>query len=145
GSHATQCIELRGPASAGAIPGESEIGEALATLDTTVPTAARDVDRHSRLERAWHEPTGFFGWFTVVNHKHIGKRFIVTAFIFFLLGGLLAVLMRLQLARPDNTFLSADKYNQIFTMHGSTMMFLFAVPMMFEALSVYVVPLMVGA
>ena len=88
------------------------------------------------LERTWHEPTGFFGWFTVVNHKHIGKRFIVTAFIFFLLGGFLAALMRLQLARPDNTLLGPDKYNQIFTMHGSTMMFLFAVPMMFEALSV---------
>ena len=53
--------------------------------------------------------------------------------------------MRIQLARPDNHFLSADFYNQVFTMHGSTMMFLFAVPMMFEALGVYVVPLMVGA
>src|SRR4051812_45599940 len=70
---------------------------------------------------------------------------IITAFIFFLLGGILAALMRLQLSRPDNGFLGPDRYNQIFTMHGSTMMFLFAVPMMFEALSVYVLPLMLGA
>src|SRR5690242_21007311 len=80
-----------------------------------------------------------------VNHKRIGKRFMVTAFVFLLLGGVLAVLMRIQLSRPENSFLGPDKYNQIFTMHGSTMMFLFAVPMMFEALSVYFVPLMVGA
>ena len=64
---------------------------------------------------------------------------------FFLLAGLLAGAMRLQLAFPEAHILSNDKYNQFFTMHGSTMMFLFAVPMMFEALSVYLVPLMVGA
>src|SRR5439155_18916122 len=65
------------------------------------------------------------------------------AFAFLLLGGILAILMRIQLAGPEKTFLSADKYNQIFTMHGSTMMFLFAVPVM-EAFAVYLVPLMVG-
>ena len=80
-----------------------------------------------------------------VHHRAIGKRYIVTAFVFFLLGGILAPLMRLQLARPENHVLSPDLYNQVFTMHGSTMMFLFAVPMMFEALGVYLVPLMVGA
>jgi cytochrome c oxidase subunit 1 len=71
-------------------------------------------------------------------------RYVVTAFCFFLIAGLLAGVMRLQLAFPEAQFLSNDKYNQFFTMHGSTMMFLFAVPMMFEALSVYLVPLMVG-
>src|SRR4051812_4395314 len=84
-------------------------------------------------------------WFRTVNHKRIGKRYIITAFIFFILAGILAALMRMQLSRPENRFLGPDKYNQIFTMHGTTMMFLFAVPMMFEALSVYFVPLMVGA
>src|SRR5947209_6434536 len=108
------------------------------------PTSAA-AERHAKLERAWGEPPGFFGWFRVVNHKQIGKRFMITAFVFFLLGGVLAVLMRLQLARPENSLIGPDKYNQIFTMHGSTMMFLFAVPMMFEALAVYFVPLMVGA
>jgi cytochrome c oxidase subunit I+III len=117
----------------------------LATVETTVPSADTQLERHQTLQNAWREPTGFWGWFCVVNHKQIGKRFMITAFCFFGLGGILAVLMRLQLARPDNTLLGPDKYNQIFTMHGSTMMFLFAVPMMFEALSVYVIPLMVGA
>ncbi|MCU1287089.1 MAG: ctaD [Acidobacteriales bacterium] len=104
-----------------------------------------DATLHQRLDKTWSDPSGFIGWFKQVNHRSIGKRYIVTAFIFFLLGGSLAALMRIQLARPENNFLGPDKYNQIFTMHGSTMMFLFAVPMMFEALSVYLVPLMVGS
>src|SRR5438874_2581421 len=97
-----------------------------------------------QLEQVWREPRGFVGWFQAVHHTTIGTRYAVTAFIFFLLAGLLAGAMRLQLAFPEAHFLSNDKYNQFFTMHGSTMMYLFAVPMMFEALSVYLVPLMVG-
>lgn len=117
----------------------------MSTSESVVTTTPADLERHARLDRTWREPPGFIGWFRVVNHKQIGKRFMITAFVFFALGGILAILMRLQLARPENRFLGPDKYNQIFTMHGSTMMFLFAVPMMFEALSVYVIPLMVGA
>jgi cytochrome c oxidase subunit 1 len=78
-----------------------------------------------------------------VDHKVVGRRYIITAFAFLFLGGGLAVLMRIQLSRSEQHFLSADEYNQIFTMHGSTMMFLFAVPVM-EAFAVYLVPLMVG-
>lgn len=115
----------------------------MATSETTSRCAV--TDRKLRLASTWAEPGGFWGWFKHVHHTSIGKRYIVTAFIFFLLGGLLALLMRLQLSRPNNHFLGPDKYNQIFTMHGTNMMFLFAVPMMFEALAVYFVPLMVGA
>ena len=97
-----------------------------------------------RLKRTWADPTGVVGWFRHIDHKSIGRRYLLTAFIFFLLAGMLAALMRIQLARPDNTFLGPDLYNQIFTMHGTTMMFLFAVPVM-QALGVYFVPLMVGA
>jgi cytochrome c oxidase subunit I+III len=104
-----------------------------------------DAVRHERLDRTWREPKGFWGWFSHVHHTSIGKRFMVTAFVFFALGGILAVVMRLQLARPNGHVLGPDKYNEFFTMHGSNMMFLFAVPMMFEALAVYFVPLMVGA
>ena len=96
------------------------------------------------LERTWADPRGFAGWFTHVDHKSIGRRYLVTAFVFFLLGGVLAALMRLQLSRPDNTLIGPDLYNQIFTTHGTTMMFLFAVPVM-QALGIYFVPLMVGA
>ena len=99
----------------------------------------------AQLESVWREPCGFLGWFEAVHHTTIGMRYVVTAFAFFLIAGLLAGVMRLQLAFPEAHFLSNDKYNQFFTRHGSTMMFLFAVPMMFEALSVYLVPLMVGA
>src|SRR4051812_50222017 len=70
-------------------------------------------------------------------------RYIVTAFIFFILGGIEALLMRLQLAHPESHILNPDQYNQIFTTHGSTMMFLFAVPVM-EGVAIYFVPLMVG-
>ena len=84
------------------------------------------------------------GWFSHVDHKSIGRRYLVTAFVFFLIGGVLAALMRLQLSRPDNTLIGPDLYNQIFTTHGTTMMFLFAVPVM-QALGIYFVPLMVGA
>src|SRR5215217_6402472 len=107
--------------------------------------AEETVDEHERaaLEKTWSNPPGLWGQLTSVNHKTVGSRFIVTAFVFFILGGILAVLMRIQLARPENTFLGPDLYNQIFTMHGTTMMFLFAVPVM-EAMAVYLVPLMVG-
>jgi len=96
------------------------------------------------VERTWTDPPGFFGWFTHVDHKSIGKRYIVTAFVFFLLGGILAALMRLQLSRPGNSLIGPDLYNQIFTTHGTVMMFLFAVPMV-QALGIYFVPLMIGA
>jgi cytochrome c oxidase subunit 1 len=96
------------------------------------------------LERTWSDPRGAGGWFRPVDHKSIGRRYLITAFTFFLLGGILAALMRLQLSRPDNTLLGPDLYNQIFTTHGTTMMFLFAVPVM-QGLGIYFVPLMVGS
>ena len=98
----------------------------------------------ARLERSWMRPPGFLGWLATVDHKEIGRRYIVTALIFLALGGVLALLMRLQLARPDNGLISAARYDELFTMHGSTMMFLFAVPVM-EGVAVYIIPLMIGA
>jgi cytochrome c oxidase subunit I+III len=95
------------------------------------------------LEETWREPSPLVSFFTSTDHKTIGKRYIVTALVFFLLGGLEAALMRLQLMRPENNLLGPDLYNQVFTMHGSTMMFLFAVPIM-EGIGLYLVPLMVG-
>jgi cytochrome c oxidase subunit 1 len=103
----------------------------------------REAQLHETLENTWGDQPGLLGYLRSVNHKTVGMRFIVTAFAFFVLAGILAVLMRIQLARPENKFLGPDLYNQIFTMHGTVMMFLFAVPMM-EAMAVYLVPLMVG-
>ena len=97
----------------------------------------------ARLEKTWHRPPGFLGWLATVDHKEIGRRYIVTALIFLALGGVLALVMRVQLAQPDSALISAQRYNELFTMHGSTMMFLFAVPVM-EGVSLYIIPLMVG-
>jgi cytochrome c oxidase subunit I len=96
-----------------------------------------------QLARVWATPPGLWGWLTTTDHKMVGRRYIITAFIFLCVGGLLAVAMRLQLAQPNGQLMGPDRYNQIFTMHGTTMMFLFAVPVM-EAFGVYLVPLMVG-
>lgn len=98
---------------------------------------------HRRLTAAWRRQPGFIGWLSTTDHKEIGKRYIVTAFAFLALAGALALVMRAQLARPESGLISADRYNQIFTMHGTTMMFLFAVPVM-EAVAVFVIPLMLG-
>ena len=82
------------------------------------------------LRGTWASKPGLLGWLSATNHQEIGRRYIVTAFMFLLIGGGEALLMRLQLAKPENTLLTAERYNQIFTLHGTTMMFLFAVPVM---------------
>jgi cytochrome c oxidase subunit 1 len=97
----------------------------------------------TRLARVWGTPGGIIGALSSVDHKVVGRRYIVTAFAFLFLAGIAAVAMRIQLARAENTLIGPDLYNQLFTMHGTTMMFLFAVPVM-EAFAVYLVPLMVG-
>ncbi len=109
------------------------------------PPPPEDLDQVRReLEQTWAQPPGLWNWIKSVDHKSIGKRYIITAFVFFVLAGLEAAVMRAQLARPENTVLGPDAYNQFFTMHGVTMMFLFAVPIM-EAMGLYFVPLMIGA
>ncbi len=109
------------------------------------PPPPEDVERvRQELEQTWAQPSGLWNWLTSVDHKSIGKRYIITAFVFFVLAGLEAAVMRAQLARPENSVLGPDAYNQFFTMHGVTMMFLFAVPIM-EAMGLYLVPLMIGA
>jgi cytochrome c oxidase subunit I+III len=105
-------------------------------------TRARELER---FQRTWAPPTRPLAHALMpVNNKIVGVRFMVTAFIFLLIGGLMALLMRTQLAVPENDFLDPVLYNQLFTMHGSTMMFLFVVPFL-EGLAIYLVPAMIGA
>jgi cytochrome c oxidase subunit I+III len=96
------------------------------------------------LERTWADPRPtLLGRLMAIQNDTLGKRYIATAFGFFLLGGLNAALMRIQLARPENTFLSPDVYNQLFTMHGSTMMYLFAIPIL-EGFAILILPFLLG-
>jgi cytochrome c oxidase subunit I len=108
----------------------------MATYTAPVPIiAAHEVER---------EPRGWTSWVTTTDHKRIGIMYMVTTFVFFCLGGVEALMMRLQLGAPDNTLVTPQVYNQLFTLHGSTMIFLFVVPMM-AGLANYFVPLMIGA
>ena len=91
-----------------------------------------------------HKPTGIRDWLTTVDHKKIGILYGVTALFFFVVGGIEAMLIRIQLSRPENAFLSADFYNQVFTMHGTTMVFLMGMPLA-VAMFNYFVPLQIGA
>ena len=98
----------------------------------------------AQFNRTWQWPTGFPGWFLAVNSQVIGPRIMLTAALFFWLALFMALLMRLQLAGPNNTLVGPQVYNQLFTMHGSTMMYLFLVPFL-EGLGVYLLPLLIGA
>jgi len=88
--------------------------------------------------------SGLLSWIMTVDHKRIGILYLVSAIIFFIAGGTEALLMRIQLAKVNNTFLSPDAYNQIFTMHGTTMIFLAVMPLA-AGFGNYIVPLMIGA
>jgi cytochrome c oxidase subunit 1 len=88
--------------------------------------------------------SGILDYLSTVDHKKIGIMYLYATFIFFLIGGLLALLVRLQLASPANTFLTQTVYNQVFTMHGTTMIFLFVIPM-WSGFGNYIVPLQIGA
>ena len=101
----------------------------------------REAQR-ARLSEVWKEPTGW-RYFSAVNNDIVGKWYTLGAFFFFAFAGVLALLMRTQLAVPDNDFLSMEFYNQAFTMHGTMMMFLFAVPV-FEAVAIMLLPELLG-
>ncbi|MTV23999.1 cytochrome ubiquinol oxidase subunit I [Nitriliruptoraceae bacterium ZYF776] len=105
------------------------------------PASREDIEL---LDQVWASRPGFLGWVGQCNHKAVGRRFIFTSFFFLMLGGLLAMLMRLQLIGPDNEVMGPDGFNQLFTMHGTIMMFLFVVPML-EGFTIYVAPLQLGA
>jgi cytochrome c oxidase subunit I len=106
-------------------------------------TAGYDSPAASTLEQLWETKPGLIGWLGTVDHKRLGKRYIVTAFVFLALGGLEALLMRLQLARPNQHLVSPEEYNQLFTMHGINMIFLYAQPVL-TGFSVFLFPLVLG-
>jgi cytochrome c oxidase subunit I+III len=112
-----------------------------------IPSPTEQVELRAlsrRLEEIWKTPHSFYGSLSTVDHKTIGMRYLATAFIFLLLGGLEAAAMRAQLARPESRLLSPEMYNQLFSMHGTTMIFWYASPIL-SGFSNYLVPLMLGS
>ena len=101
-------------------------------------------DVEEKLAGLWETAPGWRGWLSTVDHKTIGLRYIITAFIFLLIGGVEALIMRVQLASPDQSFLTPEQYSQLFTMHGVTMIFLYALPIL-SGFSNYLWPLLLGS
>jgi len=102
------------------------------------------VTLEGELAALWEKPKTVRGWFATVDHKDLGIRYLMTAFAFLIVGGREALLMRIQLSQADLCFLSPGAYNQIFTMHGATMIFWYAAPIL-SGFAVSLVPLMIGA
>ena len=99
--------------------------------------------RSEALAPTWKEGS-VARWLVTVDHKRIGILYLVTAFIFFFVAGLMAVLMRIQLSHADAGFLTRSAYNQVVAMHGTAMVFLFIIPVL-AGFGNYLVPLMIGA
>ncbi|MCW3844767.1 cytochrome c oxidase subunit I [Micromonospora yasonensis] len=111
---------------------------------TAAPAPGASRQDLTLLEEHWGERPSLRSWFSTVDHKRIGRRYLVTAGLFFFLAGVSALTMRTQLARPESRLLSPQEYNQLFTMHGTAMIFLFATPMLF-GFGNFLVPLMIGS
>ncbi|WP_129791306.1 cytochrome c oxidase subunit I [Sphingosinicella sp. CPCC 101087] len=132
--------------TSGAVPPAASVSETGfdPTLFDRFPTSGeRPEGELGELEHVWRAPRGW-GLLTVVNNNYVGIFYVGAAFLFFLLAGILALVMRVQLALPLNGVLPQETYNQFFTMHGTVMMFLFAVPAV-EALGVLLLPQMLAA
>jgi cytochrome c oxidase subunit I+III len=114
-------------------------------MNEAAPAAvsSADAERQAFLE-TWDEPSGFPGRLATVDNFKIGMQFLVTSFSFFLVAGIFGLLMRVQLARAENTFLGPEVFNRLFTMHGTIMMYLFAVPFQ-EGLAALLLPWMMGS
>ncbi|KAB2826254.1 MAG: cytochrome ubiquinol oxidase subunit I, partial [Candidatus Dadabacteria bacterium] len=89
------------------------------------------------------ENNGLLSWVASVDHKQIGIMYLLATLIFFLIGGVEALMIRMQLVQPNNQLLTPELYNQLFTMHGTTMIFLVVMPFL-VGVGVYLVPLMIG-
>ena len=113
--------------------------------DYRTPTIGIDSAEHvAKLLRLWQGAPGLKGFFSSVDHKEIGKRYIITAFVFLALGGIEALIMRLQLAGPNLSLLTPEQYNELFSTHGMTMIFLYASPIL-SGFSNYLWPLLLGS
>jgi cytochrome c oxidase subunit I+III len=112
---------------------------------SSVTLPSREQEATELLERVWLERPGLLGWLTTVDHKRIGLLYFWTTLVFFGAGGAEALVIRTQLARPNEHLVSPSFFNELFTTHGVTMIFLFIIPMAIGAFGNYLLPLMIGA
>ena len=108
---------------------------ATLALPNSLPRPPGELEQ---LKKLWDPPPGL-RFFTIINNNYIGVFYVGAAFLFFVLAGILALLMRTQLAVAENDFIGSGLYNQLFTMHGTMMMFLFTVPVV-EAVAILIFP-----
>src|SRR5689334_25403805 len=114
----------------------------MATVEVARPVPVRPAPAAPAPSAA---RSGLLTWLMTTDHKKIGILYIATTFVFFLVGGLLALMVRIQLALPESPPLSAELYNEIFTIHASIMLFLYIIPILSGGFGNYFVPLMIGA
>jgi len=114
-------------------------------MAVVAPPSPAGAERLARLERMWEARPGVLGWLTTTDHKRIGLLYFWTTLTFFGAGGTEALIMRTQLIRPNNHLVGPSTYDEIFTMHGITMIFFFIIPMTTGAFGNYLLPLMLGA
>jgi cytochrome c oxidase subunit I+III len=112
---------------------------------STVTLPSREQEATELLERVWLERPGILGWLTTVDHKRIGLLYFWTTLVFFGAGGVEALVMRTQLARPNEHLVSPSFFDELFSTHGVTMIFLFVIPIAIGAFGNYLLPLMIGA
>lgn len=118
---------------------------AVPPMDADYPTAdAPNPEIVDALSQTWADPSGKIGFFKAIQNDAVGGRIMMGSFLFFIIAGLMGLLMRLQLIQPENDLIGPDAFNGLFTMHGSTMMYLFAVPML-EGFAIIMLPIMIGA
>src|SRR5258706_243055 len=116
-----------------------------ATEQQKMEMATVDLARPATVAAQPDAAAGLLSWLTTTDHKRIGILYLVTTFGFFLLAGLAALVIRIQLALPEAPPLDSTTYNQIFTLHGSLMIFLYVIPILSGGFGNYLVPLMIGA
>ncbi len=123
---------------------EAAAGDIVPLNITTPETPKPEPEAMEALAKVWADPPpSLVGWLRALQNDAIGGRVMATAFSFFLVAGILALLMRIQLLFPENNFVDVQTFNGLFTMHGSTMMYLFSVPML-EGLAIMLLPSMLG-
>src|SRR5512134_1409856 len=100
---------------------------------------------HAPGENYLNSPKGLWSWLTTIDHKRIGIMYLWSVLFFFFVGGIMALLVRIELLTPKQTIMTAEQYNQVFTLHGAVMIFLFIIPSIPAAIGNFVLPLMIGA